>query len=357
MRAVGKIIYYPLIAINIIVAALMVASGWSSYLYVSSFPVISLFGMAFPAIFVINLLFLLIWLVFWKKALWLPLLAIILTIRPTLTYSPLHMSKEPHKNGDSTIKLLSYNTFYLNIFKLGGSGTDNPILNYINKSEADIICLQESNSGVLKNVIKNDKDFLPGLKYSCHTVNMSTITRWPILEWKKIDFPDSNNCCLYSRILVGSDTLAVYNCHFQSFGLNQDEIDDYNHLIENPKDTASYKGSKSTLRKLMRAAVKRAGQGAMIAEMIENEDARYILLCGDFNDTPLSYTHRIIAKRLTDVYAASGFGPGISYNRNRLYFRIDHTFCNKALKPIHCLVDRSIKESDHYPEISFLRLQ
>lgn len=357
MRAVGKIIYYSLIAINAIVAALLVASGWSSYLYVSSFPIVSLIGMAFPAILAINLLFLLIWLIFWKRALWLPLLAIALTIKPILTYSPLHLSKEPAESEDGIIKILSYNTYYLNIFKIGKSGTDNPIINYVNQSGADIICLQESNSGALKNLINSDKDFLPDHKHSCHAVNMSTFSRWPIIEWKEIKFPDSGNCCLYSRILMGSDTIAVYNCHFQSFGLNQDEIDDYNHLIENPKDTASYKGSKSALRKLMRAAVKRAGQGEMIAEMIDKEDAGYILLCGDFNDTPLSYTHRIIAKRLTDVYAASGFGPGISYNRNRLYFRIDHTFCNKALKPMHCHVDKSIKDSDHYPEISYLRLQ
>lgn len=310
-------------------------------------------GMAFPAILVINLLFLLIWLIFWKRALWLPLLTIALTIKPILTYSPLHLSKEPVESSDGVIKVLSYNTLYFN----NKTDTENPVLSYIDNCGADLICLQESNSGVLKSAIKRNKDFLPGHKFSCHTVNMSTLSRWPIIEWKEIKFPDSGNCCLYSRILIGSDTIAVYNCHFQSFGLNQDEIDDYNHLIDNPKNTASYKGSKSALKKLMRAAVKRAGQGTMIAEMIEKENARYILLCGDFNDTPLSYTHRVIAKRLTDVYAASGFGPGISYNRNRLYFRIDHTFCNKSLKPIHCHVDKSIKDSDHYPEISYLRLQ
>ena len=75
----------------------------------------------------------------------------------------------------------------------------------------------------------------------------------------------------------------------------------------------------------------------------------YIIVCGDFNDTPISYTHRTIAQDLDDAFTQSGRGLGISYNQNRFYFRIDNILTSKNLRAYNCTVDRSIKESDHYP--------
>ena len=57
---------------------------------------------------------------------------------------------------------------------------------------------------------------------------------------------------------------------------------------------------------------------------------------------------------LDDAYASSGNGPGISYNRNKLYYRIDHILHSQQFKAYKCTVDRSIKVSDHYPIFSFL---
>ena len=357
MKIVGKILFYPLFLINAALALLLMASGWSSFLFVKSFPVLSLMGMAFPAILAANLAFLVLWLVFYRKALWLPLAALAVTIVPILEYTPLNFGKALANVNESDIKLLSYNTFGFNMGVNKNGEATNPVLSYINRSGADIICLQESNSAVLTRVMKNTKDFLPQMSYECDTENMAILSKWPILEWKEIIFKESKNRSLYCRILIGTDTMAVYNCHLQSFGLDQTEIDDYHKLIENPKNQESYDGSKSALRKLMNAGVTRAAQADTLAGMLSRENSRYVILCGDFNDTPLSYSHRVFSRRLTDVYGKSGFGPGISYNQNRLNFRIDHVFCNRNIKPVKCRVDSSIRESDHYPVISYLRLQ
>ena len=50
-----------------------------------------------------------------------------------------------------------------------------------------------------------------------------------------------------------------------------------------------------------------------------------------------------------DSRIEAGWGPGFSYNRNFLYFRIDHLFVNKGFKVLKCRVDNSISASDHYP--------
>ena len=74
-----------------------------------------------------------------------------------------------------------------------------------------------------------------------------------------------------------------------------------------------------------------------------------VIVCGDLNDSPISYTCKALSKTLTNAYTASGNGPGFSYNRNKLFYRIDHIFHSPAFKSYACKVDRSIKHSDHYP--------
>ena len=80
---------------------------------------------------------------------------------------------------------------------------------------------------------------------------------------------------------------------------------------------------------------------------------RTIIVCGDFNDSPISYSHYRVSRLLKDAYTESGNGFGFSYNRNKMFFRIDHILASPNLKPYQCKVDRSIKESDHYPIYSY----
>ena len=68
----------------------------------------------------------------------------------------------------------------------------------------------------------------------------------------------------------------------------------------------------------------RAEQADIIADEIEALQGDYLIVCGDFNDTPISYARRRIQGQLRDAYVESGKGVGISYNGNMFWFRIDH---------------------------------
>lgn len=74
-----------------------------------------------------------------------------------------------------------------------------------------------------------------------------------------------------------------------------------------------------------------------------------MIVCGDFNDGSISYTHRVLTQELDDAFTQSGKGLGISYNQNKFYFRIDNILISPDLRAYNCTVDRSIKASDHYP--------
>ena len=81
------------------------------------------------------------------------------------------------------------------------------------------------------------------------------------------------------------------------------------------------------------------------------------IVCGDFNDGPISYAHRTIAKGLTDCFVSSGNGFGISYHHSGFFVRIDNILCSDDWEPYECKVDDKIAVSDHYPIICKLKMR
>ena len=114
-------------------------------------------------------------------------------------------------------------------------------------------------------------------------------------------------------------------------------------MLKSPETEKVKSGARLLIRKLAEASAIRAPQADSIAQEIAASRYPYIIVCGDFNDTPISYAHRVIEKGLNDAFTKSGRGLGISYNQNKFYFRIDNILASKNLKPYNCTVDRSIK--------------
>ena len=102
---------------------------------------------------------------------------------------------------------------------------------------------------------------------------------------------------------------------------------------------------------------RRAPQADAVATFVKKHLDKNIpvILCGDFNDNPISYSYYTISKVLNDSYKSSGNGIGWTYNENRMYFRIDHIFASNEFEPYGAKVDKSIKNSDHYPIYCWLK--
>src|SRR3712207_8745953 len=58
--------------------------------------------------------------------------------------------------------------------------------------------------------------------------------------------------------------------------------------------------SSLVIHKLAKASAKRAPQADALARYISNHSDKSIIVCGDFNDSPISYTHHKTAQNLTD---------------------------------------------------------
>ena len=355
-----KLTYRVLLIGNIIVILLMLFVGNIGRLNPVDYPSLANLGLGFPILLVFNLVFLGVWCFCRLRSVWLPLLGFILCYGPIRTYSPFNFPEDkPH----GSIKVLSYNVFMFSSWD-EPHGAKNPIVDYIVKSKADIVCLQEAqarldNGDQIYSTLKKHYPYFklmikkhPGADY------IVLLSKYPVLWQDTIPYGSSSNQSVaYMLDIKGTKTLVVNN-HFESNGLSSGDKEGFKTLVKGElKTDEAKKQSAHLIKKLGDVSARRAPQAEAVARFVKKYLDKQIpvILCGDFNDSPLSYTHHVISKELNDCYVESGNGPGISYHKSGMYFRIDHIFCSDDFESYGAKVDNSVTTSDHYPIYCWLK--
>ena len=345
---------------NVATVIVMLLVGYSDHLNPTDHPMLSTVGMAFPFFLLMNMFFLFFWLVFkWTRA-WVPFVGFILAYVPISIYMPLHTAQEVP---EGAIKLISYNVCsYGGNFKYeNGFET---VRDYLKEQQPDIVCVQEDADTWRRYVMKEYAKVLPYndtivLANNDLTLNALGIhTRYPIVKRERIPYSSLANGSAAWWLKVGEDTLIVVNNHFESCHLSTEDRQQYRHIIkgEIPHDSLRTE-SAILLVKLAEANAKRASQIRAVREYVK-EHANYpVIVCGDFNDNPISYSRHTMGETLTDCFVATGRGIGLSYNQKAFSFRIDHIFCSKDIQPYNCQVDDKMDASDHYPLICWLKIR
>lgn len=359
LRQLKEIITKIVAGANIVIALTMVATGFAGYIQPESHPYLATSGLLFPVFLAANTVFLVFWIFFrWRMAV-IPVAGYLAAFVPISVYMPLNTTKEPPQGA---IKILSYNVKNYN----GLPEHENPceeIIEYLKNDKPDIVCFQEDVD--MKSKIKPRMDSLFAHTdttyvgdYSTHGNALGIYTRFPILRKERINYPSKGNGSVAYYLKIKGDTVIVINNHFESNHLLPDERQRYKEMLkgEMAQDTAR-KESKKLLHKLSEAAKTRAAQADSVYNYIVSHQNYPIIVCGDFNDTPVSYTRRMMAKNLTDCYAATGRGIGLSYNQKGFYVRIDNIMCSRHFEPFGCKVDSKIKASDHYPIYCWLKMR
>lgn len=334
---------------NVAAIALMLFVGYVDCVNPSEHAYISCMGITFPILLVVNLGFLFFWLAFkWKYA-WLPIVGYLLAYSPIRIYMPINKEKEVPQDA---FKLVTYN-----VQAFSGAprynGAFDKIFEYIKESEADIVCLQEDMNGPgvnrprLDSLYQYTDNMLVGDKRSN---GIGIYSRYPIVKAEPIPYKSKGNgsCAYYLK--MGRDTIIVINNHFESNHLSPDDRQEYKDMLKGRVERDSMETtSKIIFAKLADAAKIRAPQVDAVHNYIVEHGRYPIIVCGDFNDNPISYTHRTMADGLTDCYVETGRGIGLSYNQKGFFVRIDNIMCSSRLVPYKCKVDNKIDASDHYP--------
>lgn len=361
-----KILFQSLFVVaNIVIVVLFIIAAFSDKVSPQESIFLSYLGLSFPVLCVLNLGFIVYWLFLWEwKFLLIGLCSFVICWGPVKRYFPFHSRVEqiPKEN---VLKVLTYNVMgfgYKNHTKLA----PNKIVKYIIESGADIVCMQEysehkSDKFLTKKKIENafsmypyhEVIYLSDSKFQ--TFGIAVYSKYPISNTRRIKYKSDFNGSSIHEITVKGKKLMLVNNHLESFKLTTEDRSRYSSFITNMGSDTFDELRGAIEQKLGPAFLARAAQAEKVAAEIAKLKGDYIVVCGDFNDTPISYVHRTMQGPLTDAFADSGWGMGISYNQNFFWFRIDNILHSTNMQAMNCTVDR-VKYSDHYPMWCYLKL-
>ncbi len=144
---------------------------------------------------------------------------------------------------------------------------------------------------------------------------------------------------IFADILIGDDTIRIYNTHLESMSINEDNVLDTDKLAKSYKDTGY---------RLRKGFISRAKQVKALVESIKKCPYKMIL-CGDLNEIPYSYPYFSLRSLLNNAFEKAGNGFGFSYNGKLFFLRIDNQFFSDEIEIHSFMTHRNIDYSDHFP--------
>ncbi|NDV69491.1 endonuclease/exonuclease/phosphatase family protein [Dysgonomonas sp. 25] len=368
IQKLGNTLAYILFAGNVVALLLLLGSMLAWYVPPSKMMVFSYLGMGFPFILVGNLLFLVFWLVFRKwKFLLTNVVVFIICWSPITTFFPIHFKTSEVPDG--SIKLLTYNVLSFNRLQ-GKEALTNPMFDYIKSMDADIMCFQEfmaqpDNGGqriiTLSQINKVFGDYPYhvyinlGAENNTSGYGIACYSRFPITKAKRLPLYESafNGSVAFELDINGKKVLLMNN-HLSSNRITAQDKLLYKELTVSKDRETFEEVSRNMKARLSSAYLQREKDVDYIAQYIKDYDYDALIVCGDFNDTPISYAYHKMKGDLTDAYVNTGLGQGITYHENKFWFRIDYIMHSDEFESYNCEVGKE-KHSDHYPVTTYLR--
>lgn len=342
-----KFFVYILLFINLIAVCALIFATVSVFISPEKLWVAALFGMAYPYILVSNLVFIVLWVITKPKFALISLIFILAGYNQIGNY----LQFSGRKTTEPGIKIISYNVkYFTGTSQFPSKENADHILSYLRQNNADIICLQEVRLNK-RQIFDATNTKLPQishmqLAHTSHEGGQLTLTRFPILNMGEIRFSNSGNMIIYTDMLINGDTVRVYNCHLQSYRLRPTEINTIDSMnFENNKENKTK--IKALSIKFRDAIIKRAEQAATLREHLD-QCPYPVIVCGDFNDTPVSFTYHTVRGDLIDSFTESGKGTANTYNGKLPSFRIDYILYSPKFTSYNFEVS-TLDHSDHYP--------
>ena len=357
-----------ILVVNVFAVLSLLLSYLASYADPVSFWIPSFFGLAYPAILFINILFVIYWLIRWPKFFLISGIAILAGWSVILNYVGFRESTAimVPKSSESFVRVMTYNVH--NFKQFGDNNnqfTKDQILNIIRNEQPDVICFQEFFSrkkgeyNFRKHILEILKTehyyFKPSTDNGYEAIGMAIFSKFPIVNHGSIQFAKKMNWneAIYTDLKKGDKIFRVYNVHFQSISF---QPEDYQYLKKvTRKIDTDVESPKKIGARLKRAFIKRGNQVKMVKEHADSCTIPYVI-AGDFNDTPISYTVKTISNGMNNGFREKGSGFGVTYNGAFPNFQIDYIFTSPEFSIMNYLIiDKKL--SDHYPVRTDLELK
>ncbi len=327
---------------TVLCSTALVFAYLAKYIDPSGGAIFAFTGLVFPILYVGELIIALYWLMRWKRyavAVAAVLLFGIGNVR--LFYKISIMERyEDGKPLKSELVIMSYNVMQFGYPSGKGKHQVENIAKFVKDNNIDILCIQEFDNE--PDVRKVFDSILVELKHTyfrhyaaknneenARGYGLAIYSRYPITDKGVVDADSETMRSMWADIRIKHDTVRVVNNHLQSTHINDDDVD-YLSTFR----VSGLRGMKHIWQitdKLRDNYILRAPQARSIARFIASSP-RPTIVCGDLNDTPVSYAYRTMSRGLKDTFVEKGRGVAGTYNGFFDMFRIDYIFMSDGME-------------------------
>lgn len=316
------------------------------------FPPAGFFGLYFIPVLAVNVLLLIIALLRWSSSVWIPVIALL----PSFFFLGFFFragdrNSLPDRVVAETegLRLLTWN---VGGFRSGdGCAAEESlagVVELIERESPDVVSLQEFRADDAAELGR----MFPGYPYirrhfyrlrSGDCVGNLTLSRLPLRGDGYLPFRGTTNMVLYTDIEYGDGVFRLYNVHLES---NNISLASLIKEIRGGYDEFSQELAEAH-EKVNKSSSRRGGQVRALLENI-SECGLPAVICGDVNDTPMSYCFRTLYRGRRDTFCEAGKGFGATYRILWPLLRIDYVFVPEESQ---VLEHRTLRTgwSDHYP--------
>ena len=335
LNLIDKVVYF----INSLVALMLLLSYVLPYLQPEKFAFLSVLGLAVPFLIILNIAFVIYWLLKVKKQLLLSLL--ILCIGYTYIFSLYKFSSSKDVVDSQNITVMNYNVRLFNLFEwIPDTSLKQSIVSLITDNNPDVISMQEyrpDEAIALKGYFKFEE--LSGNKIKN---GQAIFSKFPIINSGSIEFPNTSNNAIYVDVVKAKDTIRIYNVHLQSL------------RIDTAVENLANETSENLTRRISTTFKIQQAQTELFLKH-KNKCTYKMIICGDFNNTAYSYVYKEIKGDLQDAFVEAGNGFGRTYNFKFFPVRIDFILVDSSFE-INSFKTFDVQLSDHYPILAKVKL-
>ncbi len=377
-----KIIDLVMLVITYLAAVGLIVSLLSQVINPNVTPLPSFFGLVYPIIYIVNVGCALWWVVRWRRHFFLSLLILLIGLGGAKKFFDPQF-KRSYDNSSSSgvvsdLRVMSFNVMGLSDkYAVGESSTAELVARFADSARIDLLCMQEfqrneDNMEIFENEARR-------LRYSVfrnmdrkndtkNGLSLIIMSAYPIVDSGTVGSDSTFTRTLWADVKVGSDTLRVVTNHLQSTSISKEDRE----LTLTPQivtDSMREERLMGLVGRLSKNYKRRADQADSLAQFVATSPYP-IVVCGDLNDTPISYVYRTVSGNLTDSFVMRKEGNNATFNGFMNLFRIDYVFIGRGettknrrgedAEPI-TLIPRSyispdVQYSDHYPVVVGLDL-
>lgn len=355
----GTILFIVLLACTMSLAVALFIAYLTPYVAPSTFGSLTIVGIFAPILYIGVAICLLLWVVMgrWRIAGCVALMLIPGLFRLSDFYNvELHREVE-QKPSRGSFTLLSYN--------VRGFRDDNSLrvvdkyVDYLSeREELDVLCFQEYALDIpsverIDSLLKsrNRRIYRNDVVESGEVV-LRTYSRYPIIASGSLSGEGSGTTQWVDIIIGKSDTLRIFNNHLQSMNISSNDSSD----IEQGKILNDGDRMLSIVDRIAKNSSIRAEYVDTLRTIIANTPYRRVI-CGDFNDTPMSYVYGELIDGHVDAFEQCGGGYGYTFRPMHRTLRIDYVLYSPELEAEEYDVDVDNELSDHLPVTARLKLR